>query len=264
MKRVITAALALSLLSGTAAVAQSAERQERQDARAERRTERADRQERREDRPAAAPNRTIREQRERVQENREQVRERREGVQERRQTLQEQRQRLQEAQAAGEDVTEQRERLRERRDRVQEQSQRVREQREQVQQQRERLQDRVERRDDRRDWNRNYRPGDGRQLRDRDRGRSWYDASRWRHSYYASQRYRAGAYRYPSGWQLRSWVFGDLMPRGWFTRDYYINSMSYGLPRAPIGTEWVRNHDDALLVDVWTGRVLAVYHNLFW
>ena len=36
------------------------------------------------------------------------------------------------------------------------------------------------------------------------------------------------------------------------------------MPYPPIGCEWVRVGNDALLVDIWTGRVVAVYYGLFW
>lgn len=109
------------------------------------------------------------------------------------------------------------------------------------------------------------RPGEGRKLRDRDRDRSWYDASRYRRAYHAKHRYRASRYIYPSGWYVRVWNFGDRLPHSsWYSNRYYLDWWRYSLPRPPIGTEWIRMRDDAILVDVWTGRVLAVYHDLFW
>lgn len=63
---------------------------------------------------------------------------------------------------------------------------------------------------------------------------------------------------------MRTWSYGDFLPWGWFGASYYLNAGHYGLPYAPIGTEWVRVGGDAVLVDIWTGRVLAVYYDLFW
>ena len=108
------------------------------------------------------------------------------------------------------------------------------------------------------------RPGEGRAFRDRDRNRRWYDSSHYRKTYHSARRYRAPAYRFPSGFYVRSWSFGDRLPVSWYSRSYYLDWWQYGLPRPPIGTEWVRMHDDAVLVDVWTGQVLAVYYDLFW
>ena len=64
---------------------------------------------------------------------------------------------------------------------------------------------------------------------------------------------------------MRVWSFGDVLPhRSWYSQSYYLDWWRYNLPRPPIGTEWIRMHDDAVLVDIWRGRVLAVYHDLFW
>jgi Ni/Co efflux regulator RcnB len=119
-------------------------------------------------------------------------------------------------------------------------------------------------RDNDRDGDRNRRPGEGHQLRDRDQGRHWYNPDQWRRTYHAQHRYRTQHYRTPPGFYIRSWVFGDVLPGSWYTPNYYLNWWSYGLPRPPIGTEWVRSGDDALLVDTWSGEVLSVYYDLFW
>ncbi len=284
MKRVMTAALVLSLLSGTSALAQQGEGRGGRD----RGEGREQRQERREQRP---------EQKQQRQERREERREARpEGAERREQAPPPQQAQQRPEQRRGLTV--------DRRERPQAQPRQQQPQRDRArppQQQQPRAgdgerrgwtQDRdrdrrpeARRDDDRRDWNRErdnrrpdarrdndrrgdwargYRPGDGRQVRDRDRGRSWYSADQWRRSYNAPRRYRAPAYRYPSGWYARSWVWGDLLPRSWYSSSYYLDYRYYGLPRPPIGTEWVRVRDDALLVDVWTGRVLTVYYDLFW
>ena len=101
-------------------------------------------------------------------------------------------------------------------------------------------------------------------MRNRDHGRNWYNERSWRRSYRSNHRYRVQPYRYPSGWYARSWNYGDFLPFGWFTSSYYLNWGGYGLPLPPIGCEWVRVGADALLVDIWTGRVVAVYYGLFW
>ena len=107
-------------------------------------------------------------------------------------------------------------------------------------------------------------PGDLDDIGDRDRGRPQYDRWSYRPSYRAIERYRAPAYRYPRGWYVHRWVFGEYLPGGWYGSYYYLNAWQYGLPQPPIGCEWVRVGDDALLVDVWTGQVLSVWADLFW
>lgn len=114
------------------------------------------------------------------------------------------------------------------------------------------------------DGDRNRRPGEGHQLRDRDHDRQWYSSDQWRRTYRAHHRYHVERYRTPPGFYIRSWVFGDYLPNSWYTPNYYLNWWAYGLPRPPIGTEWVRSGDDALLVDTWSGEVLSVYYDLFW
>lgn len=272
MKRMMTAALALSLLGGTAALAKpdNDRREARQERRAEKQEKREDRREQKADKrderkeravPAVAQ-RIVREQRQQVQANRERVQERRQDVRERRDQLQERRQDVREARRDGVDVREQRLRLQQQQDRLQQQRERVRDQRDRVQDQRERVQQRVQ--NQRYEWLRNHRPG-GYRLRDRDRDRTWYDASRWHRTYKATNRYRASRYVYPSGWYTRVWSFGDTLPnRSWYAQSYYLDWWRYHLPRPPIGTEWIRMRDDAVLVDIWNGRVLAVYHDLFW
>jgi Ni/Co efflux regulator RcnB len=101
-------------------------------------------------------------------------------------------------------------------------------------------------------------------MRDRDHNRRWYDERSWRRTYHAPKRYRVPSYRYPSGWYVRSWNYGDFLPWGWFTTSYYLNASYYGLPYPPIGCEWIRVGDDAYLVDIWSGRIVSVYYDLFW
>ncbi|HWW24776.1 MAG TPA: RcnB family protein, partial [Caulobacter sp.] len=108
------------------------------------------------------------------------------------------------------------------------------------------------------------RPGQNGHWRDRDNDRQRYDQRRYQPSYRATQRYRVPAYRYPRGFYARRWAFGDYLPGGWYGSPYYLDAWRYGLPYPPIGCEWVRVGDDAVLVDVWSGQVLSVYYDLFW
>ena len=116
---------------------------------------------------------------------------------------------------------------------------------------------------DGRSWNDNrdhqWRGGDHRQDRPR------YDPRTYPRQWHSPQRYRGYNYRPPPGFYSRSWVFGDILPRTWWTPDYRLNSWwDYGLPIPPIGYEWVRVGDDALLVDVYSGRVVQVVYDIFW
>lgn len=108
---------------------------------------------------------------------------------------------------------------------------------------------------DRRDWDRGDR-------RDRDHDR--WERGRYPQAYYSSHRYRY-AWRPPSGFYVRSWAFGEFLPRNWYGSDYWIaDAWRYDLPLPPPGYDWVRVGYDALLVDEYTGRVVQVVRNVFW
>ena len=118
--------------------------------------------------------------------------------------------------------------------------------------------------------------GDGRWDRDRDRR----DRDRWDHDrdnwprwerdrfppvYSAPRRYRIDPYRRPYGYYVRSWGFGDILPRGWYGQGYWVdNFFDYGLPWPPPGYHWVRVGFDVLLVDDYSGRVMQVVRDIFW
>jgi Ni/Co efflux regulator RcnB len=126
-----------------------------------------------------------------------------------------------------------------------------------------------DRRGDDRHWNGgDRRPDDQRRAGD---GRRWEGGRpdrNWRppHPVWQSpQRYRGYAWRAPRGFYERSWVYGDILPRGWFAPNYRLNDWyRYDLPEPPPGYDWVRVGSDALLVDEFSGRVVEVVRLLFW
>jgi Ni/Co efflux regulator RcnB len=116
-----------------------------------------------------------------------------------------------------------------------------------------------------RDRSRDGRTWQGRDWSDRGRERPRYDRRYYPPIYHAQRRYHAPAYRIPYGYYDRDWVYGDILPGGWFGSDYWLDDwQDYGLPIPPAGYEWVRVGDDALLVDTFTGRVVQVVYDLFW
>jgi Ni/Co efflux regulator RcnB len=106
-------------------------------------------------------------------------------------------------------------------------------------------------------------PGWNRDLRGRDEGRGWFQSGQFPHQYQAQRRYH-GYWRYPHNWYAHTWYFGEFLPFGWFAPEYYLDWSDYDLPEPPIGCEWVREGDDALLVNVYTGEVLTVWRGVFW
>jgi Ni/Co efflux regulator RcnB len=82
---------------------------------------------------------------------------------------------------------------------------------------------------------------------------------------HARHRFHAGAYRRPHGWYAHHWRLGERLPRAWFVRDYWIVDWGlYGLFAPPDGLVWVRVGPDALLIDPYTGEIVAIYYGVFW
>jgi hypothetical protein len=120
---------------------------------------------------------------------------------------------------------------------------------------------------DRRDWDRGDRNDGSRNGWNRhdDRGRPHWQQGRYPPVYRSHQRYRYGYYRPPIGFYAHSWAFGEILPRGWYGSDYLLNDWwSYGLPYPPLGYDWVRVGNDALLIDSYSGRVVQVVQDIFW
>ncbi|MBW8813359.1 MAG: RcnB family protein [Caulobacterales bacterium] len=124
---------------------------------------------------------------------------------------------------------------------------------------------------DRRDWGRYE--GDSRNWGRYDFDRRWAgheDRPRWERGrypqvYVSPHRYRGYAWRPPSGYYLRTWGFGDFLPRGWYGPDWFLDDpWAFDLPIPPPGFDWVRVGYDAIMVDDYTGRVVQVVRNVFW
>lgn len=153
--------------------------------------------------------------------------------------------------------------------------------------------DRVEdRRSDRRrgaaDWNNGF--GDrgiwrGDAVRDRDDRADWgRDAYRggqvWNRSWRSDRRYDWNGYRQGNGalyrlpryyapqghgYQYRRYGLGSTLSRSLFGPDYWLDDpYGYRLPPAYGPYRWVRYFDDALLVDLRTGRVVDLVYGIFY
>jgi Ni/Co efflux regulator RcnB len=122
--------------------------------------------------------------------------------------------------------------------------------------------------DGRRDYNDGWRDRDARGWRDDGRGRQArprYDRRYYPPTFRPARRYHGPSYRAPPGFYARSWVFGEILPRGWYEPRYRIlDWWAFGLPPPPLGFDWVRVGDDAVLVDEFDGRIVQVALNLFW
>jgi Ni/Co efflux regulator RcnB len=81
----------------------------------------------------------------------------------------------------------------------------------------------------------------------------------------SNQRYHYQHYVQPRGWYYQRWVYGQILPSLFWGRDYWLaNYYGFGLIDPPYGYVWVRNGDDALLVDVENGQILSVEYGVFY
>lgn len=110
-------------------------------------------------------------------------------------------------------------------------------------------------RQDRREWRQDRRQ-DRREAVQRQRA-----LARWQQ---AQRRYNAPRYYAPSGYQYRSWTYGQSMPYAYRTQRYVVNDYArYGLQRPPHGYQYVRSGNDVVLAAVAGGLITAVIAGLF-
>jgi len=76
--------------------------------------------------------------------------------------------------------------------------------------------------------------------------------------------WRGAGWRGQPGYYYRHWGYGDRLPYGWFAAQWFINDYyDYDLPVPPYGYEWVRVGPDALLVDLDDGEVVESVYGIF-
>jgi len=102
-----------------------------------------------------------------------------------------------------------------------------------------------------------HRPGHGHRPGVRPPGRPGFG---WN-----GHRYRAGAYRYPTGYGYRRWSRGQILPLLFLSATYYFTNYAVlGLDPPPYGYQWVRYGPDVLLVNIRTGEVMDVEYGVFY
>lgn len=90
------------------------------------------------------------------------------------------------------------------------------------------------------------------------------DRGAYQHNYRAARTYHIGPYRRPAGWTAHRWAYGEILPRAYWAPQYLIGDYwLFGLEVPPVGYEWVRDGNDALLIDVNTGEILQVEYGVF-
>ncbi len=80
----------------------------------------------------------------------------------------------------------------------------------------------------------------------------------------SNQRYHYQTYQRPHGWYAQRWVYGQILPRLFWSQNYWLTGYyNFGLIDPPYGYVWVQNGNDALLVDVQNGQILSVEYSIF-
>jgi len=73
----------------------------------------------------------------------------------------------------------------------------------------------------------------------------------------------APAFIYPTGWRYRHWARGAFLPAVFIAEPYFIDYAWIGLPPPPPAHAWVRYGPDALLVNIFDGRIVDVVYDVF-
>jgi Ni/Co efflux regulator RcnB len=90
------------------------------------------------------------------------------------------------------------------------------------------------------------------------------DRTAYQHNFQAARSYRIGAYRRPRGWVAHHWAYGQVLPRAYWAPQFILaDYWLFALEVPPAGYEWVRDDDDALLINVSTGEILQVEYGVF-
>jgi Ni/Co efflux regulator RcnB len=90
------------------------------------------------------------------------------------------------------------------------------------------------------------------------------DQAHYQHNFQAARSYRIGPYQRPPGWVAHHWVYGQVLPSAYWASEYLIaDYWLFALDVPPAGYEWVRDDDDAILVNTTTGEILQVEYGVF-
>jgi Ni/Co efflux regulator RcnB len=91
------------------------------------------------------------------------------------------------------------------------------------------------------------------------------DFSSYHRNFNAPQRFHAPSYRRPQGWYSHRWVYGETLPALFWAPQFWLNDyVDFELPPPPPGTVWVRDGDDALLIDRYSGEIVEVDYGVFY
>jgi Ni/Co efflux regulator RcnB len=90
------------------------------------------------------------------------------------------------------------------------------------------------------------------------------DRGAYQHNFQAARSYRIGPYRRPAGWVSHHWGYGEILPRAYWGSQYILSDYwLFSLEVPPVGYEWVRDGNDALLISTDSGEILQVEYGVF-
>ena len=90
------------------------------------------------------------------------------------------------------------------------------------------------------------------------------DRGAYQHNYQAARTYMIGPYHHPRGWVAHRWAYGEILPRAYWAPQYVLSDYwLFSLEVPPVGFEWVRDGNDALLINITNGEILQVEYGVF-
>jgi Ni/Co efflux regulator RcnB len=90
------------------------------------------------------------------------------------------------------------------------------------------------------------------------------DRTAYQHNFQAARSFKIGPYHRPAGWTSHRWGYGEILPRAYWAAPYVLaDYWLFALEVPPGGYEWVRDGNDALLVNTDTGEILQVEYGVF-
>lgn len=90
------------------------------------------------------------------------------------------------------------------------------------------------------------------------------DRGAYQHNFQAARSFHIGPYHRPPGWTAHRWGFGEILPRAYWAPEFILaDYWLFALEVPPAGYEWVRDGNDALLINTGSGEILQVEYGVF-
>ena len=90
------------------------------------------------------------------------------------------------------------------------------------------------------------------------------DKGAYNHNFQAARTFHIGPFHPPGGWTPHQWAYGQILPRAYWGAQYLLaDYWLFALEVPPSGYEWVRDGNDAILVNTDSGEILQVEYGVF-